>query len=133
MSALSTRTTGVATVATSLLAVCVLVNLILLGIGSLLGAAFTLDNAGTMMSAGVLEVTAASIIPLSLAIATYVLLAARIELVRRAWTPVIVIITLASLGGLTGATDLTTGIVLGMMHLVVGGLAAFGIPTRIGR
>lgn len=133
MSALSTRTTSVATVATSLLAVCVLVNLILLGIGSLLGAAFTLDNAGTMMSAGVAEVTAASLIPLSLAIATYVLLATRIELVRRAWTPAIVIITLASLGGLTGATDLTTGIVLGMMHLVVGGLAAFGIPARIGR
>ncbi len=133
MSATSTRTSGVATTAGALLAISVLVNLTLFGIGSLLGAAFTVDNAGTMMSAGVLEVTAASIIPLSVAIVTYVLLAARVEFVRRAWTPVIAIFTLASLGGLLGASDLTTGIVLGMMHLVVGGLAAFGIPARMGR
>lgn len=132
MSAPSTPTTSLTSAAGSLLAICVLANLILLGIGSLLGAAFTIDNAGTLMSAGVLEVAAASIVPLSLAIATYALLAARIDIVRRAWTPVISLITLASLGGLTGATDLTTGMVLGTMHLVVGGLAAFGIPARIG-
>lgn len=136
MSSLTASTTddrpGIMTAA-PLLAVAVVANLSLLGIAALLGAARTVDNAGTLMSVGVLEVTAASLIPLAIAIGAYALLAPRIAVVGRVWTPAIIVVTLASLGGLLGASDLTTGVALGTMHFVVGGLAAFGVPARLGR
>ena len=119
--------------AAPLLAVAVVVNLVILGIASLADAALTVDNAGTLMSVGIVEVTAASLLPLSLAIVAWVALAPRVALVRRAWTPAIIVVTLASLGGLLGASDLTTGVALGTMHLVVGSLAAFGLPARVSR
>lgn len=136
MSSLTASTTddrpGIMTAA-PLLAVALVANLSLLGIAALLGAALTVDNAGTLMSVDILEVTAASLIPLALAIGAYALLTPRIAVVRRVWTPAIIVVTLASLGGLLGASDLTTGVALGTMHLVVGGLAALGVPARLGR
>ncbi len=122
-----------ATAALPLLGVSLVANLLLLGVGSLLGAAMTVDNAGTLMTVGVVEVTFASLLPLAFAIVAYVALVPRVDLVGRAWTPTVVVLTLLSLGGVVGASDLTTGLVLGTMHLVVGSLAAFGLPARAGR
>lgn len=116
-----------------LLAVSVLANLLVLVIGTAAGASMTIDNAGTLLTAGPVEVTLASILPLLLAIVVYATVASRVPLVARAWTPVVAVLTLLSLGGLTGATDLTTAVTLGTMHLVVGGLAAFAVPTRLDR
>lgn len=115
-----------------LLAVAVGVNLAVLAVATLLDAGLAVDNAGTVLSVGVVEVTAASILPLGLAIVAHWLLAPRIAHVRRAWTPVVSVLTLLSLGAVTGAVDLTTAVALGTMHLVVGGLAAFGVPARLG-
>ncbi len=136
MSTLTTSSTdsrpGVMTAA-PLLVVALVANLAVLGIATLRGAALTVDNAGTLMSVGPLEVTAASIVPLAIGIGAYALLAPRVAIVGRFWTPAIIVLTLLSLGGPLGASDLTTGLALGTMHLVVGGLAAFGVPTRLGR
>lgn len=127
-------TTGTrATAALPLLGVSLVANLLLLGVGSLLGAAMTVDNAGTLMTVGVVEVALASLLPLALAIVAYVAIVPRVDLVGRVWTPTVVVLTLLSLGGVLGASDLTTGLVLGTMHLVVGSLAAFGLPARAGR
>ena len=135
MSTTATPTAGRTRIAVigQLLGLSVLTNLVVLGIGSLAGASFAIDNAGTAMSVGPVEVIAASVIPLALAIIAHTLLSPRVALVRRLWTPVIAVVTLLSLGAMTGAGDLTTAISLGTMHLVVGGLAAFGIPARLGQ
>ena len=122
-----------AVVVTALLAASVVANLVLLGIGSLLGADMTVDNGGTLLAVGALEVTMASLVPLALGIALYVLLAPRFELVARWWMPTVVVVTVLSLAAPAGATDLTSGIVLGMMHVVVGAIAAFAVPARLGR
>lgn len=116
-----------------LLGASVLANLLVLAIGTAAGAAMTIDNGGTLVAAGPVEVTLASVLPLLLAVVVHATAASRVPLVARAWTPVVVVLTLLSLGGLTGATDLTTAVTLGTMHLVVGGLAAFAVPARLDR
>ena len=130
--AVTSDRSGIATAA-QLLVVSPLVNLAVLGIGMLAGGSFMIDNAGTTLSAGPVEVIVASILPLAIAIAVYALLGTRVAVLRRTWTPAVSVITLLSLGAVAGASDLTTAISLGTMHLVVGGLAAFGIPARLGQ
>ena len=136
MSSMSSTTTddrrGIMGAAPLLLAA-VVINLCVLGIAVLLGAALSVDNAGTVMGVGVIEVTAASLLPLALAIVAYALLTPRLPVLRRVWTPATIVLTILSLGALLGASDLTTAVALATMHLVVGGLAAFGIPARLGR
>lgn len=129
----ATRRTSRSTAAAQLLGVSVVTNLALFAVGTLLGAAMAVDNNGAATDVGIIEVTLASIIPLALATGVYAWLAQRIDLVRRAWTPTVAVLTLLSLGAMTGAQDLTTALVLGTMHLVVGGLAAVALPSRLGR
>ena len=116
-----------------LLGLALAANLAVLGLAALAGAGLTVDNAGTLLPVGVLEVVLASTIPLTLAIVAHTFAAPRSSLVRRAWTPAVLLVTVLSLGGLLGASDLTTGLALGTMHLVVGGLAALALPMRAGR
>ena len=76
---------------------------------------------------------AASFVPLGVAAVVLFLAAPRRSWVSRAWAPVVVVIGLLSLLGLTGAADAATGVSLGVMHLVVAGVAAFVLPGRLAR
>lgn len=125
-----TATRNVTSIA-AILAVALAANLAILGLASLAGAALVADNAGTAMEVTVGAVAAASILPLLVAVAGFLLVARRVALVRRAWTPVIAGLGILSLAGTLAAEDLATTVALAAMHLVVAGLAAFALPRAV--
>ena len=109
------------------------VNLAVYGLGSLAGADWVVDNGGTLQDVPVGAVVAASFVPLGVAAVVLFLAAPRRSWVSRAWAPVVVVIGLHPLLGLTGAADAVNQPVPGVMHLVVAGVAAFVLPGRLAR
>lgn len=116
-----------------LAAVTAALNLVVWGVADLAGAALVAEQAGTPTDIVWAAVIAATAVALLIASVVYAIASPRLAWVGRIWAPVVVVLGLASLVGLTGAADAGTAIALGVMHVLVTAVAAFALPARLGR